>query len=130
MFIPNGGVAMLKRWIIACSIIALSAAQAVAQQTQQPQGPGWYGPGPWGWGDGYGWSFWWMCPMMMLIMLGVMAVVMLARRHGGHGGWTPPWHGSADSSLQILSERFARGEIQKDEYEERKAAILSGRPAT
>ena len=121
---------MLKRLIISCAIIALSAAQAVAQQTQQPQGLPWYGPGPWGWGDGYGWSFWWMCPMMMLIMLGVMAVVMLARRHGRHGGWGPPWHGSAHSSLQILSERFARGEIQKDEYEERKAAILSGRPAS
>ena len=66
--------------------------------------------------------------MMMLIMLGVMAVVMLARRHRGHGDcMTPPWQGSASSSLQILSERFARGEIQKEEYEEKKAAILSAR---
>jgi uncharacterized membrane protein len=30
------------------------------------------------------------------------------------------------SALQILNERFARGEIQKDEYEDKKAAILSG----
>ena len=30
------------------------------------------------------------------------------------------------SALQILNERFARGEIQKDEYAEKKAAILSG----
>jgi len=28
--------------------------------------------------------------------------------------------------LDILQERFARGEIQKDEYAEKKAAILSG----
>jgi uncharacterized membrane protein len=30
------------------------------------------------------------------------------------------------SALQILNERFARGEIQKDEYAEKKAAIVSG----
>jgi uncharacterized membrane protein len=31
------------------------------------------------------------------------------------------------SALGILDERYARGEIQKEEYQERKAAILSGR---
>jgi hypothetical protein len=31
------------------------------------------------------------------------------------------------SALAILDERYARGEIQKEEYQERKAAILSGR---
>jgi uncharacterized membrane protein len=30
------------------------------------------------------------------------------------------------SALQILNERLARGEIQKDEYTDKKAAILSG----
>ena len=59
---------MLKRSIALCAILALSVAQAVAQQTQPPQGPPWYGQGPWAWGDGYGWSFWWMCPMMMVVM--------------------------------------------------------------
>jgi putative membrane protein len=110
-------------FLVVCAIAAMSAAQAFAQQ--QPQGPPW--SGPWGWGDGYGWSFWWMCPVMMLVMFGVMAFVMLGRRHGGDARWTPLWHGPAHASLQILSERFARGEIQKDEYEEKKAAILSGR---
>jgi uncharacterized membrane protein len=33
---------------------------------------------------------------------------------------------STHTAMQILNERFARGEIQKDEYEERKATILSG----
>ncbi|HUI95266.1 MAG TPA: SHOCT domain-containing protein [Xanthobacteraceae bacterium] len=108
--------------LLACTLVALSAAQAAAQ-TQQPQGP--YGPGPW-WGD-YGWSFWWMCPLMMLVMVGIMGVIMLMRHQRGDGRWSSPWHGPAHASLQILDERFARGEIHKDEYAERRAAILSGR---
>jgi uncharacterized membrane protein len=37
------------------------------------------------------------------------------------------WGGDpSHSALQILNERYARGEIQKDEYTEKKAAILSG----
>jgi uncharacterized membrane protein len=30
------------------------------------------------------------------------------------------------SALQILGERFARGEIQKEEYDHKRATILSG----
>ena len=85
------------------------------------------------WGDGYGWHFWWMFPMMMLFMIVIFAVIFLfARGLCGHGShhWGPPsrmWGGDpSHSALQILNERFARGEIQKDEYTEKKAAILSG----
>jgi len=74
-------------FLLACAMLALSAAPAAAQQAQ-PQGP--YGPGPW-WADGYAWSFWWICPLMMLVMFGIMGVIMLARHHRGDGHWTPPW---------------------------------------
>jgi uncharacterized membrane protein len=40
--------------------------------------------------------------------------------------WGPSWCGPSHSALQILNDRFARGEIQKAEYEEKKVAILSG----
>jgi hypothetical protein len=59
--------------------ILLALASTHAQAQQAPPGAPWYGPGPW-WGD-YGWSFWWMCPLMFLLMLAVMAAVMLARTH-------------------------------------------------
>jgi putative membrane protein len=34
-----------------------------------------------------------------------------------------------DNALSILNERFARGEIDQQEYETRKAALLRRRPA-
>jgi hypothetical protein len=36
----------------------------------------------------------------------------------------PPPRGTIGSALRILSERFARGEIQGDEYEEKKITIF------
>lgn len=104
-----------------------SFAQQVPQQpsTQPPQ---WYGPGPWH-GPWHGSGFWWICPLLMLVIFFIVVVFFFGRRHhwgpGSHmmnRGWEPPTH----SALQILNERFARGEIEKDEYEEKKAAILSG----
>jgi putative membrane protein len=116
-------------FITVCFMAITPVAKAAAQQAQ-PTPPQWYGPGPWHmWSDGYGWQFWWICPLMMLIVLGVVAAILLARRHPGEGfgHFASPWHGSSHSALQILSERFARGEIQKEEYQEKKTAILSGR---
>jgi uncharacterized membrane protein len=107
---------------------------AIAQETSQPpapQVPFWYWHGPWA-----GSSFWWVCPLMMLFMFFFFGMIFLGfrrswseRRHH----WGAPWHmmdrlsgPATHSALQILNERFARGEIQKDEYEDKKAAILSG----
>ena len=104
---------------------------AFAQQTQPssfpPPAQDYYWYGPWGhmWGVGYGWHFGWMIPMMMLFMAIIFAVVFfLARSFCGHGfhHWRPlshmmdrSWGDPGYSALQILNERFVRGEIQKDE---------------
>jgi putative membrane protein len=113
--------------------------QVLAQQSQSPNTPPppqWYGPGPWHmWADGYGygWHFWWMGPVMMLFMILICVAViyfLFSSHSGGSHRWGPmtgrQW--DADySALAILDERYARGEIQKEEYQERKATILSDR---
>ena len=105
------------------------AGEAVAQ-TQQPNAPQYVWPGPWHmWADGYAWPFWWMLPFMMLFFLIVCGAIFYFARgicmgshHFGPGRWSDP----KETALQILNERFARGEIQKEEYAERWAIIVSG----
>jgi putative membrane protein len=138
-FLKVGDGSMWKKLSVPLIPIVLFAAQplqVLAQQSQSPntpQPPQWYGPGPWHmWSDGYGWHFWWMFPVMMLFMMlicGVVVYLLFNRLSGGSrqtGSMDRQWDTSY-SALGILDERYARGEIQKEEYQERKAAILSGR---
>jgi len=87
---------------------------------------------------GMGWGMW-IFPLLMLLTFLVFAGMFVFGR-GWRGGWhhgAPPWHmmdgpgqswrDPTHSALQILDERYARGEIEKSEYEERKATILSSR---
>ena len=112
---------------------------AFAQQAQQPTGPQqppWGWPGPWHMWSG-GWGFWWIFPLFMLFMIIIcIAIFFLGHRLGsGHHHWGPwlmmdrgrSWGDPTYSALQILNERFAKGEIEKQEYEEKKAVILSSR---
>ncbi len=103
----------------------IAPLQAIAQE--QPAAPpqNYYWPGPWHmmWG-------WGMFPMMLLFLI-LFCVLAFFFARGGMGGmhWrgpSHPWGDPTHSALQILNERFAKGEIQKEEYNERKAAILSG----
>jgi putative membrane protein len=113
---------------------------ALGQQAQPigPQQPPWDWPGPWHMWSG-GWGFWWIFPLFMLFMVILcIAIFFLGHRLGGRPRhWRSPqmtdhppgpgrsWGDPTYSALQILNERFAKGEIQKQEYDEKKTAILS-----
>lgn len=119
--------------LIPIIVFVVQPSQVVAQQSQPPstpQIPQWYGPGPWHmWSDGYGWHFWWMFSVMMSFMMlicGVVVYFLFTRLSGTSPHSMDRWDTSY-SALGILDERYAKGEIQKEEYQERKAAILSGR---
>ncbi len=78
------------------------------------------------WFDSFGW--WWIFPVIMVVaclfvMRGRMGCMM-----GGHKQNEPKKQSlsdSSDSALDILNRRYALGEIDKREYEEKKVAILS-----
>lgn len=79
-----------------------------------------YGMGGWG-------GFGWVGPLLFLALL-VLGVVYLGRALGAGrnehpaSGSEPPLK-SEDRALQILRERYARGEIDADEFDRRKAAL-------
>ncbi len=84
-------------------------------------------PGYWHDGWGMGWGFGHMAfggLMMLLFWGGIIVVILLAVRWIGSGssqggGPQPP----AKRALEILRERFARGEIDKEEFEERRRLL-------
>ncbi|MEY9199459.1 putative membrane protein [Sinorhizobium fredii] len=95
--------------------------EALAQAPADPDRYA-YGPHMMGW---YGMIF---GPLFMVLLLAVLiaAVVLIVRWAVG------PWHGSAPlpplgrpdrTPLDILKERFARGEIDKNEFEERRRVL-------
>ena len=64
----------------------------------------------WGFGMGLWWLFW-----IALLVLVVVAIWRLLQRGNGAAS-----HGSGESPLEILERRYARGEIDQQEYEEKK----------
>lgn len=75
---------------------------------------GYYGYGPeWGYMGTEGWLF-----MVLFWALVVFVIVALVRGLGG--GRRHRWHGEDRSPLDILKERYAKGEIEKKEFEEKK----------
>lgn len=86
------------------------------------------------WDHGYGAGGWLGGLLMLLSMIllwgGVITVVViLVRRFAGSGGPRDGEHrdgrGSAHSALRILDERYARGEIDEEEYERRRTRLRS-----
>ena len=108
-------------------LIAAAAATAFSLVpawvwAQAPSEPGryLYGPPMMWWGGG--WSGMIFGPLFMILVLAAVigAVVLLVRWVSG----PPSYHASADrTSLDILKERFARGEIDKNEFEERRRVL-------
>ena len=73
------------------------------------------------WG-GWGWGNMIFGPLMMvLFMIGIIVLfVLLFRRVEGGSTGVPTPFSVGNTALDILKERFARGEIDKEEFDERK----------
>ena len=71
----------------------------------------------WGWGVGWGMGFGWLFMILFwgLVLVGTVALVR----------WLSDQSSSSaaprgKTALEILQERYARGEIQKEEYDQKK----------
>lgn len=74
--------------------------------------------------QGYGMM---MGPFMMILFIAVIIVVgvLIFRWLGGHG--VGPKTNSRENPVDILKTRFARGEIDKEEFDERLRALQNGK---
>ena len=70
-------------------------------------------------------SFWWICPLVMIILCFFMVRGRKSLMMCGFGSrdrkryLTEP----SDSAIEILEKRYAQGDINREEYEERKRIL-------
>ena len=74
--------------------------------------------------DGVGWGGWIMMTLAMVAFWGVVVFIVVALFRGtSNRGQSDRPDGRQQSPREILDERFARGEIDEDEYHARQAAL-------
>jgi putative membrane protein len=89
-------------------IISILAGLAPATQYRGPGGGGWHHMPGFGWGGG--WITW------IVIIAVVTGLVIWAVRRGS----AREEHRFGDRALDILKERYAKGEIDKEEFDRMK----------
>lgn len=76
-----------------------------------------------GWNHMMGWGYGMYGGIGMLLFWGVIIVLLVFAARSFMGGrWNQPQPGS--TALDILKERYAKGEIDKPEYEERRKMLM------
>lgn len=96
-------------------------AAAVAAPAWAQAGNGYYGPGMM-WNGG--WSGMLLGPLMILVFFGIVIVLVVFSVRslvgtGGHHSHSDTGT-KTDKALEILRERYARGEIDHEEFQEKK----------
>ncbi len=76
---------------------------------------------PWGWG------FWWCIPLLFGVVW--LLPFWLFTRRWGRRGRCGAWRGGpwGSDAVEVLRQRFARGEMDEDEYERRRRVLQAGR---
>jgi len=64
----------------------------------------------------YGWWPW--APFGWFLFVPLFFVAFFALRFLWWGGWDSDWYGGEDSAMQVIKERFARGELTTEQFEQ------------
>jgi putative membrane protein len=72
----------------------------------------------WGMGDGLGWGLMWIVGLLWMVALVAIPVAVIYWLVGGRTD-----EEAGDGALTVLRERYARGEIDDEEYETRRATL-------
>jgi putative membrane protein len=101
----------MRDWITALTLLTMGSVPGAAMAQERPWEWGMH-PGPWMWGAGG-----LLMMLMMLVFWGVViaAIVIGLRWLVSQGRQQQP-----DRALDILRERYARGELSKEEFEARR----------
>jgi putative membrane protein len=104
--------------LLAMAALSALAAPGIAE-TSSDWGPGRFND--WGWGHmAFGGA------TMLLVWGGViLVIVLLVRGLGGFRTSGEPAGPARQTALEVLQERYARGEIDKQEYEERRGTLTA-----
>lgn len=117
---------MRKALIQLPGVAGILAFMAGVASAQAPSDTGRFACGPGMWWDGAWWPMM-IGPLFMILFLAVLfaAVILLVRWVGGSGQTTmlPQRASPGRTPLDILKERFARGEIDRNEFEERRRVL-------
>lgn len=111
---------MIAAGAAVAAVFPLATGAAFAQATTAPEVYQ-YGPHMGWWGGGWNGMVFGPLFMLLVVVAVVVAVVLLVRRPGGT--WQGPTPPPGRTPLDILKERYARGEIDKADYEERRRVL-------
>jgi putative membrane protein len=111
----------MKKQLVRALIAAPAALAALPAAAQTPA----YRPDYMHWGWEWGWGHMAFGSIMMLLFWGgfVVAFVLAARWIGSDSAPGALPTASSNKAIDLLRERFARGEIDKAEFEERKRIL-------
>jgi putative membrane protein len=109
----------MRKTLISASLVLSTVLFAAGTVLAQPWGG--HGPGMMGWGHGWGWlGLLLMIIVWALVILGIIALIRWLWTAGPrHAGGQPP------AALDILKARYAKGEINKEEFEQKKKDLGS-----